>query len=115
MEDRKKLILDRFFREKIAEVDLKRALTKANIRFSEQDILEIKDEINQVLLENKEVFHAEKLKSGRIDDIELSAFNFASVLYAVEQLEGRRGPNPLLSAIKKQAKKHRRLYELIQL
>ncbi|MEB3314750.1 MAG: hypothetical protein VKK32_00850 [Candidatus Melainabacteria bacterium] len=115
MQDRKKLFLDNFFRKKIAEVDVKRALSKANIKFSEEDVTQIKDEISKVLLDQKEIYSEEKLKSRRIDEIGLSAFNFASVLYAVEKIEERRGPSPFLTAIKKQAKKHRRLYELIQL
>lgn len=115
MQDRKKLILDKFFRRKIAEVDLKRALTRANIPFSDEDVIQLKSEINRVLLDKQEPFSEEKLKSGRIEEIELSAFSFTSVLYAVEKIEERRGPSPVLSAIKKQAKKHERLYGLIQM
>ncbi len=49
----------------------------------------------------KEIYSEEKLKSRRIDEIGLSAFNFASVLYAVEKIEERRGPSPFLTANKK--------------
>lgn len=115
MEDRKKIFLDKVFRKKIAEVDFKRALSKANIDFSEEEFLNLKAEINQVLSDNKKVFSEARLRSSRLEELELSAFSFNSVLFAIEKLEESRGPSQLLAAIKKQAKKHERLYGLIQM
>lgn len=102
--------------QKIAEFDIYSALNKAELVISEEEVAKIKEQINETISKGKrthDLFINTKLKSNKLEQIELPTFNYLSVLYAVNSLEARQGLSPILNAIKKQANKQKRVIDLL--
>ena len=102
--------------QKIAEFDMETALDKAELKMSKDEILDIKEQINQTIRKGKrthDTFINIKLKSNKLEKIELPTFNYLSVLFAVNNIEAKHGTNPALNAIRKQANRQKRVIDLL--